>query len=372
MSKTAVLGRLILGRGSLGRGVAASAATTYGYLDVTHLSEEDYGHGTGAFGGSPNELNWSTDQSALEAGDIFLLALECEGGEKPTGDFGDWTLSVARESGSGSAHAAAAIFLHRYDGVTLPVINPLLDTGDHNSWSLHVIRNVERTTALASFITTSSADATGDVNVDTVTANATADGVSLASDDSQECHVFFVTGGAKAHGGVVALNNIAAGWLEKQHIRESGHASGSGGSHITCSADTVYSNTTGKWYHEMTQTMRSASVAVYLPAHRYANYVGTVTDGVGAADVANRGFIGTVADSLAASDAAVRALTAVRSVADSLNVVDNLQEWLKVGTYAFIEATAAGALTAISVTVKALTDITVKVEEKTHIEVDIE
>jgi hypothetical protein len=151
----ATLGRGLLGRLTLGRGVDDFTA----WEQPSHVAEEDYQAGTGTI-----TLTWTTAQESLEAGDLFVLYLECQGGEEPADNTGmtDWTFLEGRGSGTGTAHVGMALFVHRYDGTTLPTIASLPDTGNHSSYSLNTFRGIDRNITLTDLFNIGVTDSTAD------------------------------------------------------------------------------------------------------------------------------------------------------------------------------------------------------------------
>lgn len=319
------------------------------YLTPSYVAEESYGAGTGTV-----DLSWTTAQGSLEAGDIFVLFVECRASQAPSASFGSWTYLASNANTDGTL-AGCAIFLHRYDGTTLPTITGLPDTGNHTSYSLHTIRDVDRNLALTSFAFKNMKDDTADTTMEGRVCDPVNDGINGANaalESGREALILSITAGATNHGGTSSQYVTAAGsgWSGGTVIRCTGHTNGSGGTHMTtrilCSSSTTGTSTPGA---TVSNSMANVGQYVALIGHAYSALTRSVSDGLTSGDSIGRlaGYGRGLADALDLADAVGRLGAYTRGLADSVGLAESLarvQGWVR-GTYETVSlADAAGRI----------------------------
>jgi hypothetical protein len=318
----ATLGRGLLGRLTLGRGVDDFTA----WEQPSHVAEEDYQAGTGTI-----TLTWTTAQESLEAGDLFVLYLECQGGEEPADNTGmtDWTFLEGRGSGTGTAHVGMALFVHRYDGTTLPTIASLPDTGNHSSYSLNTFRGIDRNITLTDLFNIGVTDSTADTTFYSRTIDDADDwdGDVVTGVTAGRPYAFIIgTMGADNHGGATpSITTTGNLWSGTSTIRTSGHTNGSDGTHQTTEGLYEYVGTaTLQNQTSVTNSMRSASIALLMPGHAYRVMRRETYDSLALSDSATRvaAFLRSTTDALSLSDAATRVGAWLRSTTDALSLSD--------------------------------------------------
>ena len=315
-----------------------------GFLTPSYGGELDYDTGTGNIA-----LTWSA--ASINEDDIIVLAVEGQGGDSFTTPTG-YALVQSRNTGSGTAHAKAVLYLRRADGTETGVT--VADTGNHTSASAHVFRNIDRDTALTSFPTSGSID----TSADNEQRSTQVDGTTAGVVQGQSFHVFVFTAGADNHGG--STNSVSAGlfWdAASNDIRSGGHTAGSDGSHWTRQAKGTWISTTRQWIMGTGNSMREARTAVYLPAHEYTENTRAVSDSSTAADSIGRDvdFTRALVDALTSSEAVARLGAYTRSIVDSTGLSDavaRVQGWVRsisdAGTYSDAVGRVLGAVRSVA------------------------
>lgn len=297
-----------------------------GFLTPSYVREDDYDNGIGTI-----TLTFST--SDQQEGDIFLLCVECRASQTPTDatNYPDWTYINSRENTTDGTGGGAALFAHRYDGTTLPDTTALYDTGNHTSYSLHTIRNVDRNIALTSLFTNGVKDDTPDTSMvgRQLDQSDNLNGGGTKLDDAQAAVLFFLTTGDDNHGGISGgLVTVGSGFSAGATIRSAGHTQGSDGSH--CTARITKTGNGGTFSvtptYTTTNSMDNQGLAISLPGHEYQELTRAVSDGLTAADSIGRDvdFTRAIVDALGLSDAVARTVGFTRAVADALGLSESV------------------------------------------------
>lgn len=298
-----------------------------GYKTPSWLGEEAYGASDGSV-----SLSWTSAQSSFQAGDLFILCLECRGGQEPTDNTGmtDWTFVQSYQSGDGTNYAGGAVFVHRYDGATLPTISSLPDYGNHQAWSLVGYRNIDRNIALADLAWVRTQDGTADTNFYSVqiadTDNWDGDAVTGATSGRPYAFVILNAGSEPWGGGVPGTTYTPTRFTNVNTVRTTPHSNGSGGTLevIRGSYDHTGATATMQGITTTTTALQNVSIAVLLPGHEYTDYTRSVSDGLTAADSTGRvqGFVRGLAQSLGIADALGSLASFTRAITDSAGLAD--------------------------------------------------
>lgn len=304
------------------------------YLTPTYVAEESYAAGVGTI-----DLTWTTAQVDLQAGDIFVLFLECQSGQVLTSSFGDWTY-LTSNGNTTTTQAGHSVFLHRYDGTNLPGITGLPDTGNHSSYSLHTIRDVDRNLALTSFAFKNMKDDTADTTMEGRVVDPVNDGINGAGGalpSGRSALILSMVAGGINHGGTSSqyVTGAGANWGTGVVIRCTGHTQGSDGTHMTghilCDSTTTGTSVTGA---TTTNSIQNTGTYVALIGHEYSALTRSVSDGLTAADSTGRlaGYGRALVDALDLADAVGRLAAYTRGLADGLGLTESLarvQGWAR-------------------------------------------
>jgi hypothetical protein len=299
LPRGSILGRWVLGRKNFAE-VDHGKVCTY---DTPAVEEVESGAAT-------TGDSTITTPTRLVKDDVWLLCVEAMGGQEPT-SITDWTLIESRSDGTGSLDPGAALFWHRYDGVTTPNLT-ITDPGNHVQGTLLVISGIRRDSSLVAFSATS-----GDTTTDT-----SSRGTGLTAETEGRA-VWFTTGGDN-HGGSTSGWNAPGEITDETHHREAGHTQGNDGSSFVASGN-VTPDSAATWpTWAVTNTMEEARIVCVLEAHLQCAYTRVVSDSITLSDAAVvlAGLARSVTDSLALTDVATRVYTGSRTVADALSLAD--------------------------------------------------
>ena len=259
--------------------------------------------------------------------DVLILCMEMRGGDTPP-TYTGWTLLGSVQTGSGATNAKAAVYLHRYDGATLPSLSFSLTTIDHASLSLHLISGVDRDMALGDIVYGTTTDATADNTQKSQNTSPTNAGIT--ADDAQRIGVLFFTAGGDNHGGsTVTIPITSSKWYNARNSMKLGHVSGVDGSHFVSLAradDPDAENI--QFSYSTSNSMKEARMTVFFPAHTTTDFTRSVSDGLGASDSTGRlaAFTRGVSNALGFSESINSTLTALGEyafgVSDALGLTD--------------------------------------------------